>query len=152
MRSRSSSSEIEVPYQGKTSHGVRQLDGPALVACIFCQRLCCQRFLVSPSAAALSIAGGLPMQTSESRVCLVPVWLPRVHHPSSNKAVSDGAVLSYVDPLVTSRASRYTCGVKCRRPYVPHLPDHQERCRTRFYLPSGTTMLPNGFQSILIKV
>ncbi|KAG9312271.1 hypothetical protein JVU11DRAFT_7574 [Chiua virens] len=71
--------------------------------------------------------------------------------PSShvNKAVADGAVLSYIDPLVTSRTARYTYGVECLTPYVLAFPTHQERHCTRVLAPSGGFMLPNAFSSIL---
>ncbi|KAG6370170.1 hypothetical protein JVT61DRAFT_12317 [Boletus reticuloceps] len=71
--------------------------------------------------------------------------------PSSqvNKAVADGAVSSYVAPLVTSRASKYTYGVACIREYDQSLPDHRERYHTQFTILSGITVLPNAFKSIL---
>ncbi|KAG6371752.1 WD40-repeat-containing domain protein [Boletus reticuloceps] len=71
-------------------------------------------------------------------------------HP--NKAVADGAVSSYVDPLVTSRTSRYTYGIDVVSPYNPSLFDHREREHTQFATPSGGMVLPNGFKSILLKV
>ena len=95
------------------------------------------------------------MQTFESRVCVAAncSMLNVIVHPLlSNKAVADGAVYSYVDPLVTSRTSRSTYGIEIGRPYIPSLSDHQERAHTRFTVPSGTIVLPNGFQSILTKV
>jgi hypothetical protein len=92
------------------------------------------------------------MQTGESCVCVVATWLDRAHHLFSNKAVADGAVLSYIDPLVSSRTSRYTYGIKCRRRYSPSLADHQERGHTQLVSPSGAIVLPNAFQSILMKV
>ncbi|KAF8132019.1 hypothetical protein EV363DRAFT_1479998 [Boletus edulis] len=70
-------------------------------------------------------------------------------HP--NKAVADGAVSSYVDPLVTSRTSRYTYGIDVVRPYNSSLFDHREREHTQFATPSGSMVLPNGFKSILLK-
>ncbi|KAF8554802.1 hypothetical protein OG21DRAFT_1522180 [Imleria badia] len=66
-----------------------------------------------------------------------------------NKAVADGAVSSYVAPLVTSRTSKYTYGVECYRPYDQSLSDHREREYTQFTLPSGITVLPSAFASIL---
>ncbi|KAF8557817.1 hypothetical protein OG21DRAFT_1595682 [Imleria badia] len=70
-------------------------------------------------------------------------------HP--NKAVADGAVSSYVEPLVTSRTSRYMYGIKCVTRYIPSRADHRERQHTQYTLPSGTVVLPNAFQSILKK-
>ncbi|KAG6369856.1 hypothetical protein JVT61DRAFT_13416 [Boletus reticuloceps] len=61
--------------------------------------------------------------------------------PSSqvNKAIADGAVSSYVAPLVTSRASKYTYGVACIREYDQSLPDHRERYHAQFTILSGIT-------------
>ena len=70
----------------------------------------------------------------------------------SNKAVADGAVSSYVSPLVTSRTSKYTYGVECIKTYNPSLSDHRDRQHTQFTVPSGDAVLPNGFKSILQKV
>ena len=91
------------------------------------------------------------MQTFESPVCVAPMPLSRTHHFFSNKAVADGAVSSYIDPLVTSRTSRYTYGIECVASYSPSRADHRERQHTRFATPSGTIVLPNAFQSILKK-
>ena len=76
----------------------------------------------------------------------------RTHHLSSNKAVADGAVSSYIDPLVTSRTSKYTYGVECFRAYDRFLSDHRERAHTQFTALSGGTALPNAFSSILKRV
>jgi hypothetical protein len=69
--------------------------------------------------------------------------------PSSqvNKAVADGAVSSYVSPLVTSRTSKYTYGVGCVRAYDQSRSDHREREHTQFTVLSGHTALPNAFAS-----
>ncbi|KAI9573190.1 hypothetical protein HD554DRAFT_2059660 [Boletus coccyginus] len=72
--------------------------------------------------------------------------------PSSvNKAVADGAVLSCINPLVTSRTSRFTYGLECNTLYLPYLAGHQEREHTRYTGLSGNIRLPNAFQSILKK-
>ncbi|KIJ04959.1 hypothetical protein PAXINDRAFT_21761 [Paxillus involutus ATCC 200175] len=68
-----------------------------------------------------------------------------------NKAVADGAVSFYIDHIVTSRTSRFTYGIECRRCYNSSLAEHREREETRYIDPSGNTMVPNGFSSILIK-
>ena len=92
------------------------------------------------------------MQTGESRVCVVATWLGRAHHLFSNKAVADGAILSYIGPLVASRTSRYTYGIECNIQYSPSLADHRERGHMQFVAPSGSIRLPNAFQSILTRV
>ena len=92
------------------------------------------------------------MQTFESRVCVVATWLGCAHHPFSNKAVADGAVLSCIDPLVTSRTARFTYGIECNTHYLSYRADHQERGHTRYTGLSGNIMLPNAFSSILTKV
>ena len=92
------------------------------------------------------------MQTFESCVCVLSTRLARADHLFSNKAVADGAVLSHIDPLVTSRSSRFTYGIGCNRPYISSHADHREREHTRFNVASGTVVLPNAFQSILTKV
>ncbi|KAF8551602.1 hypothetical protein OG21DRAFT_255289 [Imleria badia] len=55
------------------------------------------------------------VQTLESPVCVFSTSLPvgRTNHFFSNKAVADGTVFSYIDPLVTSRTPRYTYGIDC---------------------------------------
>jgi len=68
-----------------------------------------------------------------------------------NKAVADGAVLSYIDPLVTSRTSRHTYGIQCNTSYNSSLAEHREREQTQFTLESGQKALPNAFQAILKK-
>ncbi|KAF9222351.1 hypothetical protein BS17DRAFT_818684 [Gyrodon lividus] len=68
-----------------------------------------------------------------------------------NKAVADGAVSFYIDHLVTSRTSRFTYGVECHPYFDPHLAEHRERDHMQYTDPSGHTLLPNGFQSILMK-
>ena len=92
------------------------------------------------------------MQTFESRVCLVPEKSSHAHRFFSNKAVADGAVLSYIDPLVTSRTSRFTYGIECYTPYLASRAGHREREKTQFTDASGVVALPNAFQSILTKV
>ena len=85
--------------------------------------------------------------------CMYPIIMILSHlRLLSNKAVADGAVSSYIAPLVTSRASKYTYGVECSCPYDQSLSDHRQRRHTRFTLPSGVTVLPNAFSSILQKV
>ena len=92
------------------------------------------------------------MQTFESRVCTVSIRFCCTHHLLSNKAVADGAVSSFVAPLVTSRTSKYTYGIECIRTYDHSLSDHREREHRKFTLPSGATVLPKAFASILEKV
>ena len=70
----------------------------------------------------------------------------------SNKAVADGAIMSYVDLLISSWALRFTYGIECTRDYVLYLPDHQRRQDAQFILPSETMVLPDAFKSILLKV
>ncbi|KAI9573194.1 hypothetical protein HD554DRAFT_2059684 [Boletus coccyginus] len=102
-------------------------------------------FLVGGYAASDFLHRSLQLHPAFSEVHLC--------RPSShvNKAVADGAVSSYIAPLVTSRASKYTYGVECSCAYDQSLSDHRQRKHTRFTLPSGVTALPNAFTSILKK-
>ncbi|KAN0081557.1 hypothetical protein V8E55_009181 [Tylopilus felleus] len=90
-------------------------------------------FLVGGYAASDFLYRSLQLHPAFSEV--------QVRRPSSsvNKAVADGAVSSYIDPLVTSRTSRFTYGTKYRREH------------TQLTSLSGATMLPNAFASILQK-
>ena len=92
------------------------------------------------------------MPAFESRVRLASTFFWYTHLLFSNKAVADGAVSSYIAPLVTSRTSKFTYGVECIRAYDPSLSDHRERERKKFKVPSGIAMLPDAFRSILEKV
>ncbi|KAG9312272.1 hypothetical protein JVU11DRAFT_7575 [Chiua virens] len=73
------------------------------------------------------------------------------HRLTSTRPSQDGAVSSYIDPLVTSRASKFTYGVECCTEYTPSRADHLKREATRFTQPSGAIMMPKAFQSILTK-
>ncbi|KIJ17541.1 hypothetical protein PAXINDRAFT_167554 [Paxillus involutus ATCC 200175] len=68
-----------------------------------------------------------------------------------NKAVADGGVSFYIDHLVSSRAARFTYGVKCSIGYKPQDPEHVARRATAYHSLSGHLVLPNAFQSILTK-
>jgi len=100
-------------------------------------------FLVGGYAASDFLYRSLQLHPAFSEVHLC--------RPSShvNKAVADGAVSSYIAPLVFSRTSKYTYGVECVRVYDRSLPDHREREHTQFTALSGGTVLPNAFLSIL---
>ena len=87
------------------------------------------------------------MPTFEQRVCLVLTGVRRNSFSFLQKAVADGAVSSYIDPLVTSRTSKYTYGIKCYKTYDPSLSDHRKREYTRFTSLSGVSRLPNAFSS-----
>ncbi|KAI9573191.1 hypothetical protein HD554DRAFT_2059675 [Boletus coccyginus] len=102
-------------------------------------------FLVGGYAASDFLYRSLQLHPAFSEV--------RLCRPSShvNKAVADGAVSSYIAPLVTSRTSKYTYGVECIRAYDPLLPEHRARRHTSFTVPSGIRMLPNAFRAILQK-
>jgi len=100
-------------------------------------------FLVGGYAASDFLYRSLQLHPAFSEVQLC--------RPSSqvNKAVADGAVSSYIAPLVTSRTSKCTYGVECIRRYDQSLFDHRQRKQKQFTVPSGAAALPNAFASIL---
>ena len=69
-----------------------------------------------------------------------------------NKAVSDGAISSYLDHFVTTRVSKYTYGSFCAIPYNPSAPDHRSRSRNVFAAVSGDKRIDGFFDIIIPKV
>ncbi|KAG1753749.1 uncharacterized protein EDB91DRAFT_1234152 [Suillus paluster] len=68
-----------------------------------------------------------------------------------NRAVADGAVLYFIDHLVSSCLARYTYGTKCSVPFNPSDMEHRIRRKQVFRSDSGNLALPHGFSSILTK-
>ncbi|KAG1746337.1 hypothetical protein EDB19DRAFT_1905800 [Suillus lakei] len=68
-----------------------------------------------------------------------------------NKAVADGAVLFYIDHLVSSRVARATYGIECFTPYDSQDPEHQVRQHKSFIDATGELCVPEYFESILLK-
>ncbi|KAF9234835.1 hypothetical protein BU15DRAFT_78668 [Melanogaster broomeanus] len=68
-----------------------------------------------------------------------------------NKAVADGGISFYIDHLVSSRAARFSYGVKCIANYQSHDPEHRARKLTAFRDLTGCLVVPNVFRSILMK-
>ncbi|KAJ2929974.1 hypothetical protein H1R20_g7094, partial [Candolleomyces eurysporus] len=73
---------------------------------------------------------------------------PQVH---PNKAVSDGAVSSYLNGIVTARIARYSYGVLRNVEYDPKDSDHINRADSLLYRPSGRKLVPNAFEVMLAK-
>ncbi|KAF6763915.1 hypothetical protein DFP72DRAFT_800828 [Ephemerocybe angulata] len=70
-------------------------------------------------------------------------------HP--NKAVSDGAVSSYLNGIVTARIARFSYGVLRNIEYIPDDPQHAKRSESVLYRPSGRKMVPDAFEVMLAK-
>jgi hypothetical protein len=69
-----------------------------------------------------------------------------------NKAVSDGAVSSYLNSIVTARIARFSYGVMRNVEYDPNDPEHWKREEDILCRPSGRKLVPNGFEIMLAKV
>lgn len=68
-----------------------------------------------------------------------------------NKAVADGAVSFYIDHLVSSRVARTTYGTDCVTPYNSQDLEHLVRQHKSFIDITGSRLIPDYFQSILMK-
>ncbi|KAG1853391.1 hypothetical protein F4604DRAFT_2044473 [Suillus subluteus] len=70
-----------------------------------------------------------------------------------NKAIADGAVLYFIDHLVSSRVSRFTYGTECSIQFNPFDVEHHARQKETFRNASGILALPvpRAFSSILTK-
>lgn len=73
---------------------------------------------------------------------------PQVH---PNKAVSDGAVSSFLNGLVTARIARFSYGVLRNIEYDPNDNLHVARGDNILYRPSGRKMVPDAFEVMLEK-
>ena len=69
-----------------------------------------------------------------------------------NKAVSDGAVSSYMSSIVAARIARFSYGVMRNVEYNPDDPEHRKRVGDLLYRPSGRKMVPDAFEVMLAKV
>ena len=72
--------------------------------------------------------------------------------PDRNKAVAIGAVSYYVDHFVTSRISKFTCGVFANTRYKSSNPEHVRRVNKLFIDPMGIKRLPDKFYTALTRV
>ncbi|TEB26609.1 hypothetical protein FA13DRAFT_1795529 [Coprinellus micaceus] len=70
-------------------------------------------------------------------------------HP--NKAVSDGAVSSYLNSIVTARIARFSYGVMRNVEYNTDDPEHRRRIGDLLYRPSGRKLVPDAFEVMLAK-
>lgn len=66
--------------------------------------------------------------------------------------MADGAVSSFVDHLVSSRAARFTYGTECNALYNEHDSEHVARRDGAFEGVTGCLEVPHAFESILKKV
>ncbi|EIW80673.1 hypothetical protein CONPUDRAFT_82796 [Coniophora puteana RWD-64-598 SS2] len=69
----------------------------------------------------------------------------------TGKAVADGAVAFYLDHSVSARMARMTYGTRCAIEYRKDDPEHVARAGTVIPRPSGRTVLPNVFSTVLKK-
>ncbi|EIN07325.1 hypothetical protein PUNSTDRAFT_144834 [Punctularia strigosozonata HHB-11173 SS5] len=70
----------------------------------------------------------------------------------TSKAVAEGAVIYYLDHLVTSRVARFTYGTSVFREYDPDLPEHLRRSHlVETHSRTGRSILDDGFSAILRK-
>ncbi|KAG2130299.1 uncharacterized protein EDB93DRAFT_1255970 [Suillus bovinus] len=69
----------------------------------------------------------------------------------TSKAVADGALSFYCDHHVSARMSKFTYGVEYLREYNPNDLEHQSRKGRLCELPSGSRLLPDGFDCILAR-
>ena len=69
-----------------------------------------------------------------------------------SKAVSAGAVSFFLTKFVRARIARLTYGVTMNVHWDGNNSQHQQRRSKLFYLPSGSPVLPGGFQSFIAKV
>ncbi|KAF5354124.1 hypothetical protein D9756_006961 [Leucocoprinus leucothites] len=76
-----------------------------------------------------------------------------VHRPDAhlNKAVPDGAIAHSLRPVVSSRVSKYTYGIKSGIAYDPSNVEHVARSSLRFKSLSGNDRLSGSFCPILKK-
>ncbi|KIK93910.1 hypothetical protein PAXRUDRAFT_144008 [Paxillus rubicundulus Ve08.2h10] len=68
-----------------------------------------------------------------------------------NKAVADGGVSFYIDHLVSSRAARFTYGVKCVTHFNSKDSEHIVRRAGAYRNITGRLVIPNAFKSMLTK-
>ena len=69
-----------------------------------------------------------------------------------NKAVANGAVCYFLEHFVSARVMKMTYGTQACVDYDRNNAEHIARRGGCFVKPSGRTMLPDGFSSILKKV
>ncbi|KIK15003.1 hypothetical protein PISMIDRAFT_641667 [Pisolithus microcarpus 441] len=69
----------------------------------------------------------------------------------SNKAVADGGVSYFIDHLVTTRVSKYACGIRCHLRYDSNDEEHRQRSSQVFHDVDGSQHLRNSFSIILPK-
>jgi hypothetical protein len=70
---------------------------------------------------------------------------------NSNRAVAEGSVSFYIQNHVHLRIARFTYGVMCTREFERHHPEHRKRSSSVLVNPSGTAVLPGGYQTVLRK-
>ncbi|KAI6017318.1 hypothetical protein BKA83DRAFT_4326647 [Pisolithus microcarpus] len=68
-----------------------------------------------------------------------------------NKAVADGGVSYFIDHLVTTRVSKYACGIRCHLRYDSNDEEHRQRSSQVFHDVDGSQHLRNSFSIILPK-
>ncbi|KIY64371.1 hypothetical protein CYLTODRAFT_438236 [Cylindrobasidium torrendii FP15055 ss-10] len=68
-----------------------------------------------------------------------------------NKAVADGAVLYYLDHIVTKRAAKFSYGIESTAHYEPAYADHLARRRFVYRGVSGRWTVPGVYSEILAK-
>ncbi|KAG2129869.1 uncharacterized protein EDB93DRAFT_1095170 [Suillus bovinus] len=67
------------------------------------------------------------------------------------KAVADGAVAFFLDHRVSARVAKFTYGTRCATQFDRNDPQHKLRASMAVPRPSGRTVLPNAFSTILAK-
>jgi len=67
-----------------------------------------------------------------------------------NKAVSDGAILFYLDHFVRTRVSKVTYGSFCTIPYDPNNSDHKKRANNVYICDFAGKKRINGFFDIIL--
>ncbi|KAI0750422.1 hypothetical protein C8Q74DRAFT_368077 [Fomes fomentarius] len=102
-------------------------------------------FFVGGFAASPWLHAGLQKSMSAEGVTLSR---PDTH---TNKAVSVGAVLFYLDNFVSARVMRTTYGTASTIDFDPNDPEHHARRATKLHRPSGRVVVPEAFSIILKK-
>ncbi|KAI6043467.1 hypothetical protein EDC04DRAFT_3057215 [Pisolithus marmoratus] len=69
----------------------------------------------------------------------------------TNKAVAQGAVAFYLDHRVSARVAQVTYGTRCTVEFNRNDEEHLRRAASAFPHPSGCTVIPNAFSTILRK-
>ena len=65
--------------------------------------------------------------------------------------MSDGAVASYLNGIVTARIARFSYGVLRNVDFDPNKEEHRKRVNSLLYRPSGRKLVPDAFEVMLAK-